>query len=309
MVRRGLKVFAGAAKADELSRDTEASRALAAALRAAPLTILALGPVDQRGHGACRSIRSSRPAITRVIAVAGRRPGQRFTTGSTNTAGHRDFNFELDPRGISGPARCQGRDRARAVRDFIEDLDRGSRSRSAGRVALCRRRGRWSRRHVRGDRCGQRLFGVDGFNPFDTLAVAYAISPDGFACETLNARIETSGRRRNRSRRAGDEGRSEAVPAGVELVDRRGGSRHLLRDGARRLQAGSAGAVDAMIRSILVALSLLAASGVRAQTLALCPSCPLCRIGLPPASIMPTRGTRMSCATSFASRASITRRC
>jgi len=36
-----------------------------------------------------------------------------------------------------------------------------------------------------------RLFGVDGFNPFDTLAVAYAVSSDGFACETLLARIET----------------------------------------------------------------------------------------------------------------------
>ena len=36
-----------------------------------------------------------------------------------------------------------------------------------------------------------RLFGVDGFNPFDTLAVAYAISPDGFACESLNTRIDT----------------------------------------------------------------------------------------------------------------------
>ena len=36
-----------------------------------------------------------------------------------------------------------------------------------------------------------RLFGVDGFNPFDTLAVAYAISSEGFACETVKARIDT----------------------------------------------------------------------------------------------------------------------
>ena len=36
-----------------------------------------------------------------------------------------------------------------------------------------------------------RLFGVDGFNPFDTLAVAYAISSKGFGCERLPARIET----------------------------------------------------------------------------------------------------------------------
>ena len=36
-----------------------------------------------------------------------------------------------------------------------------------------------------------RLFGVDGFNPFDTLAVAYAVSAQGFACEVLPARIDT----------------------------------------------------------------------------------------------------------------------
>ena len=36
-----------------------------------------------------------------------------------------------------------------------------------------------------------RLFGVDGFNPFDTLAVAYAISSAGFTCETVPARIDT----------------------------------------------------------------------------------------------------------------------
>jgi hypothetical protein len=36
-----------------------------------------------------------------------------------------------------------------------------------------------------------RLFGVDGFNPFDTVAVAYAISASGFACEKLGARIDT----------------------------------------------------------------------------------------------------------------------
>src|SRR5439155_94993 len=38
--------------------------------------------------------------VTRIIAVAGRRPGQRFTTGTSNLRGHRDFNFELDPRGF-----------------------------------------------------------------------------------------------------------------------------------------------------------------------------------------------------------------
>src|SRR5438046_2449945 len=40
-----LKVFRGAANAIDLSKETDASRALAAALRAGPLAILALGPV------------------------------------------------------------------------------------------------------------------------------------------------------------------------------------------------------------------------------------------------------------------------
>jgi inosine-uridine nucleoside N-ribohydrolase len=39
-----LRVFEGAAKARDLGTETAASRALAAALRAGPLTILALGP-------------------------------------------------------------------------------------------------------------------------------------------------------------------------------------------------------------------------------------------------------------------------
>src|SRR4051812_20235132 len=93
----GLRVFAGAAKAEDLSAETDASRGLAAALQAGPLTILALGPATN-----VATVLMKHPElasrVTRVIAVAGRRPGQRFTTGSTNKAGHRDFNFELDPR-------------------------------------------------------------------------------------------------------------------------------------------------------------------------------------------------------------------
>src|SRR6185295_12927627 len=65
--------------------------------RASPLTILALGPATN-----VATVLANHPElaarVTRVIAVAGRRPGQRFTTGTSNRAGHRDFNFELDPR-------------------------------------------------------------------------------------------------------------------------------------------------------------------------------------------------------------------
>jgi hypothetical protein len=37
----------------------------------------------------------------------------------------------------------------------------------------------------------QRLFEVDGFNPFDTLAVGYVVAPQGFTCDSLPIDIVT----------------------------------------------------------------------------------------------------------------------
>jgi inosine-uridine nucleoside N-ribohydrolase len=185
----GMRVFAGAATADDVARETDASRALAAALRAGPLTILALGPATN-----VATVLAKHPElasrVTRVIAVAGRRPGQRFTTGSANTAGHRDFNFELDPRAfqvlldakvelVLAPFELSAKVWIRS-----DDLDRLAASASPAARALVAPARAWLA-------LWGRLFGVDGFNPFDTLAVAYAISPAGFACETLPARIDT----------------------------------------------------------------------------------------------------------------------
>jgi len=130
------------------------------------------------------------PRITRVIAVAGRRPGQRFTTGSTNAQGHRDFNFELDPEGfqrlldskveiVLAPFEISSK-----IWLTAPDLDRLAASRSPAARALAPPARQWLALWTR-------LFGVDGFNPFDTLAVAYAISPANFACEALPARIDT----------------------------------------------------------------------------------------------------------------------
>ncbi|MCU1385499.1 MAG: putative hydrolase [Acidobacteria bacterium] len=184
-----LRVFAGAARAEDISKETDASRALATALRARPLTILALGPATN-----VATVLSKHPElasrVSRVIAVAGRRPGQRFITGTTNKAGHRDFNFELDPNAfqvlldskvevVLAPFEISAKVWIRS-----DDLDRLAASGAAAAQALVAPSRAWLS-------LWGRLFGVDGFNPFDTLAVAYAISPDGFACEALDARIET----------------------------------------------------------------------------------------------------------------------
>jgi inosine-uridine nucleoside N-ribohydrolase len=184
-----LQVFAGAASAADAQKETEASRALAAALRAAPLTILALGPATNVATTLAKHPELA-ARVTRIVAVAGRRPGQRFTTGTSNARGHRDFNFELDPRSFQVLLDSK----AEIVLAPFEisskiwltgsDLDRIAASRSTASRTIVPPARAWLELWTR-------LFGVDGFNPFDTLAVAYAVSSKGFACETLPARIET----------------------------------------------------------------------------------------------------------------------
>ena len=185
----GLKVFRGAARASDLGHETDASRALASALRAGPLTILALGPMTN-----VATLLMTHPdlasRVTRVIAVAGRRPGQRFTTGTTNPNGHRDFNFELDPRAfqvlLDSKVQLVLAPFEISSKIWIEeaDLDRLAASGSSAARSLVAPSRAWRS-------MWSRLFGVHGFNPFDTLAVAYAISSAGFACETVPARIDT----------------------------------------------------------------------------------------------------------------------
>jgi pyrimidine-specific ribonucleoside hydrolase len=184
---RGLRAYRGAASASMRGVETPASRALAAALRAEPLIVLVLGPATN-----VATVLTNHPElaerITRVVAVAGRRPGQRFTTGTANPAGHRDFNFELDPAAFQTlldakvPMTLTPFEISSRVWITAQDLDALSRRRAAVASMLPAARawlGLW-----------QRTFGVDGFNPFDTLAVARIVSPDLLTCEPLPARIE-----------------------------------------------------------------------------------------------------------------------
>ncbi len=202
----GLKVFGGAAAATSASSieqpaasdgrratsspvETDASRAIAESLRRQPMTILALGPMTNVATVLTRHP-ELKTRIDRVIAVAGRRPGQRFTTGTTNVQGHRDFNFELDPNAfqvlldsrvdvVLAPFEISSKIWLEAA-----DLDRLADSASPAARAIVPPARNWLALWTR-------LFGVGGFNPFDTLAVAYAISSAGFTCDRLRARIDT----------------------------------------------------------------------------------------------------------------------
>ena len=183
-----LRVFAGASSAGELGTETEASRALAEALRVEPLAILALGPATN-----VATVLERQPElasrIVRVIAVAGRRPGQLFTTGTTNPRGHRDFNFELDPQAFrllirsNVPLVLAPFEISSKIWIETADLDRLASGPPAAQ-ALARPARDWLD-------MWRRLFTVNGFNPFDTLAIGYAVSPAGFDCTSLPIEIHT----------------------------------------------------------------------------------------------------------------------
>ena len=138
--------------------------------------------------------RYQRPAIaasTRVQRTQPRdrvHPGQRFTTGTTNPRGHRDFNFEQDPEAFRvllgsrvpltlAPFEISSKVWLKAP--DLEAIARGS-AKSEWIVAPARR---WLA-------LWDRTFGVDGFNPFDTLAIARITSPSQLTCEALPARID-----------------------------------------------------------------------------------------------------------------------
>jgi pyrimidine-specific ribonucleoside hydrolase len=182
-----VRAYRGAAKAADLGTENAATRALAAALRREPLVILVLGPATNLAT-VLENHPELRPKIVRVVAVAGRRPGQRFTTGTTNPNGHRDFNFEEDAEAFRvllasrvsvtlAPFEISSKVWIRAP-----DLDALARADAAADWIVRPARqwlGLWTR-----------TFNVDGFNPFDTLAVARLTSPSLLTCETLPARID-----------------------------------------------------------------------------------------------------------------------
>jgi inosine-uridine nucleoside N-ribohydrolase len=184
---RGLRAYRGAAKADDLGVENAATRALAAALKREPLVILVLGPATNVAT-VIRNQPALRSRIVRIVAVAGRRPGQRFTTGTTNPRGHRDFNFEQDPEafrvllGSGVPLTLAPFEISSKVWLKTAELDAIARAgvKTQWIVAPARRwLAFWGR-----------TFAVDGFNPFDTLAVARITSPSQLTCEMLPARIE-----------------------------------------------------------------------------------------------------------------------
>jgi len=182
----GVPVFSGATSANDLGIETEASRAMAAALRKEKLTILMLGPATN-----VATVLKNHPElgkrIVRIIAVAGRRPNQRFSTAPSVTP-FRDFNFELDAEGFQVllsagvPLVLAPWEISSKVWIREPDLDR-LRASNVSLGWILDAAEDWLA-------FWKKNLAADGFNPFDTLAVGYAISSQGFDCERLPVKIE-----------------------------------------------------------------------------------------------------------------------
>ena len=182
----GLRVYRGAAGRHELGRETDATRALAAALREQELTILALGPVTNvatvlKNHPELAS------RIPEIIAVAGRRPGQTFVLGEGGRP-LMDMNFEYDADGMqilldSGVPIVLAPFEISSKTPLAEpDIERFATDPEFSDFFLepLRDYVNWYDDH----------FGVRAIFPFDTLAVAYLTSPEWIACEDLPAEIQ-----------------------------------------------------------------------------------------------------------------------
>jgi pyrimidine-specific ribonucleoside hydrolase len=160
---------------------------LAAALKKEPLTILVLGP----GTNVATVVKNHpelQERIKSVIAVAARRPGQHFSTG-TATRLFRDFNFEMDAEAFAVllrspvPLVMTPWEISSKVWLNADDLENFKKANGAGEY-LYGPAMNWLA-------TWKKAFGVDGFNPFDTLAVAYVTSRSLLQCDDLGAEIRT----------------------------------------------------------------------------------------------------------------------
>jgi inosine-uridine nucleoside N-ribohydrolase len=182
----GVQVYAGAMGPNDLGKTNPAVEGMAQALKAGPMTIAAVGPVTNVGS-LLKLHPELAPRVQRVVVVAGRQPGLKFT--HNNKRFSRDFNFELDPDAMQVildskvPLVMAGWEVSSKVwlsRELIDSL-----AQTGGSGAwIAQTSGYWLDRW-------EKAISPKGFNPYDTLAVGYLIDPTGFKGFWAHAKIES----------------------------------------------------------------------------------------------------------------------
>lgn len=159
---------------------------LARSLKAQRLTILALGPLTNiamllREHPDLIS------HVEAIVAVAGQQPGQVFRVGETPVLHLHDMNVRKDPEAIevvlhSGiPIYLIPFEVAQHVVITRADFHR-LKQRGGLDDWLASRSSPWLEFWETG-------LGATGFFPFDTLAVAYLVTPKEFSCHDIPAKV------------------------------------------------------------------------------------------------------------------------
>lgn len=172
---------------------TAAARAIIAAARTAPqagLTLLALGPITNIA-AALSSAPDIALHIAQIIWVAGRVPGEEFRLSANHESRFPDLNFEKDPRGAASVlatdvplllAPWAGSSQLRFTVAHVAQLG------AAGGASACL--------HAPASdwlALWERLWAVDFFMPFDTLAIGCAYRWPGLGGFDGRAWIAQSG--------------------------------------------------------------------------------------------------------------------
>ncbi|MBO0931110.1 nucleoside hydrolase [Fibrella aquatilis] len=185
---RVIPVFRGSDTLRDAGRETDASRAMAEALRRERMPILAIGPLTN-----VATVLKNHPELAKqievVVVCAGRTPGLPFRPGLEKiTVG--DYNFEMDPdafrilfdsgvKVVLSGYEC-------SVYTFLgrTDLDFLARG-SEGDQWLSKTLRPWQL-------LNKAAFGVDGFVPWDTTPLGYLTHPNYFKYyENIPVRINT----------------------------------------------------------------------------------------------------------------------
>ncbi len=170
----GLGVARGASSPEELGEPNEATAALSAALRARPMHVLAIGPVTNVASTLMLDPSLVERALS-IVMVAARRPGQRFLSVPNQPTPFPDLNFDCDTPAmhvlLNSGAALVFTPWEVSSHVFIEpaDLDRLEAGGGAG-AYIAEHSRPWLA-------IWREQLNAPGFNPFDTLAVAWLTHP------------------------------------------------------------------------------------------------------------------------------------
>jgi inosine-uridine nucleoside N-ribohydrolase len=173
---RSIPVYKGSPDADDLGTETDASKALAEALRKEKMTILALGPATN-----VATVLMNHPEladqITEIVFCAGRTTGYAFQPGLRQNTVH-DYNFEKDVESfrvildagvkvvLSGFQCSEYLLLSRTDTDFLASGSNNDQWLNAFMVP-------WQER-------ARNMFGIPGFIPYDTTPLGYLTHPQYF---------------------------------------------------------------------------------------------------------------------------------